>query len=225
MKLIKASTKAIKFAIKNWHYSKSVPSVSIAYSVFDNSNVFCGVICFGHGATMNIAKPFGLTNGQCVELVRVALNGKQSSTTKAVSIALRLLKKDAPLVKLIVSYADSEQGHKGIIYQGGNWYFIGSSTDRNIIVNGKRQHRRTLGSLYGTNSIIKMKAMGLNVGERIFTLPKYKYIYPLDKKLIPMCKAMAKPYPKNAAVAHKGERRDTNPEGAFDSTAPLKENP
>ena len=225
MKLAKASTKAVKFAIKNWHYSKSIPSVSIAYSVFNDDNIFCGVICFGLGATNNIGKPFGLTNGQCIELVRVALNGKQASTTKAVAIALRLLKKDAPLVKLIVSYADSEQGHFGTIYQGGNWYFIGSSTDTNIVVNGKRQHRRSLGSLYGTNSVTKMKAMGLNVGERIFTLPKYKYIYPLYKKLIPMCKAMAKPYPKNAAVAHTGEHQDTNQEGAFDSTSPLKQIP
>ena len=50
---------------------------------------------------------------------------------------------------------------------------------------------------------------------------KHKYIYPLDKKLIPMCKAMAKPYPKNAAVAHKGECQDTNQEGTFDSIPPL----
>ena len=53
---------------------------------------------------------------------------------------------------------------------------------------------------------------------------KYKYIYPLDKALIPICKALAKPYPKkeqHAALAHKGEQPDTNREGAFDSTVPL----
>ncbi len=179
----------------NWHYSKAVPSVSLAYSVFEEDE-FCGVVCFGLGATNNIGKPFGLKNGQAIELVRVALNGKQKSTSKAVAISLKLLKKDAPAVRLIVSYADSEQGHSGTIYQASNWYFIGSSTDTNIFVNGKRQYRRSLGSRYGTNSVSKLKQIGLTVGDVVKTMPKHKYIYPLDKSMIEMCKRLAKPYPK-----------------------------
>jgi hypothetical protein len=196
MKLERASAKAVKYAIMNWHYSKAVPSVSLSFAVFNNDDSFCGVICYGLGATHNIGKPFGLQNGQCIELVRVALNG-QAKTSKAVSLSLKLLKKYSPLVKLIVSYADSEQGHTGVIYQATNWYYVGSSVDTNIIVNGKRYHRRSLGSKYGTNSVNKLKTLGLNVGDVVKTKPKHKYIYPIDKSLIPMCKELAKPYPKN----------------------------
>ena len=95
--------------------AKSVPSVGHAYAVFNGMGEWCGVVCFGIGATNNIASPYGLKQGQVVELVRVALNGKQESTAKAVSIALRLLKSDAPNVRLVISYADSEQGHFGTI--------------------------------------------------------------------------------------------------------------
>ena len=184
MRLERASHKAVKYACLNFHYAKAVPNVGLAYNVFNKNKEWCGVICYGIGATNNIGRPYGLSQGQIVELVRMALNGKQESTTKAMSIAIRLLKKDAPNVKLIVSYADSEQGHYGIIYQATNWYYTGFSTDTNLIVNGKREHRRTLASRYGTCSSEKLKLKGHNV-EILKTKPKLKYIYPLDKSLIP----------------------------------------
>jgi hypothetical protein len=195
MRLEKASYKAIKYACMTFHYAKAVPNVGLAYNVFNGLNEWCGVVCFGIGATNNIGSPYGLNQGQVIELVRMALNGKQESTTKAIAIALRLVKRDAPNVSLIVSYADSEQGHYGTIYQATNWTYTGYSTDTNLIVNGKREHRRTLGSRFGTCSSEALKKMGYKV-EILKTQPKWKYIYPLDKALIPMCKALAKPYPK-----------------------------
>jgi len=222
MRLEKASSKAIKYACLNFHYAKAVPSVSLAYSVFNNLNEWCGVVCFGLGATNNIAKPYGLNQGQVIELVRMALNGKQQSTTKAMAIALRIIKKDAPNVKLVVSYADSEKGHFGVIYQATNWIYTGYSVDSNLIVNGKREHRRTLGSRFGTCSSKELKKMGYNV-EILKTKPKYKYIYPLDKSLIPLCKSLAKPYPKKQAQeVLPVARLASSQEEGFDSTPALK---
>ena len=111
------------------------------------------------------------------------------------AIALKLVYKDAPNVKLVVSYADSEQGHYGTIYQATNWFYTGFSTDTNLIVNGKREHRRTLGSRFGTCSADAIRQKGYKV-EVIKTKPKWKYIYPLYKSLIPLCKSLSKPYPK-----------------------------
>jgi len=198
MRLEKASYKAIKYACLKFHYAKAIPNVGLAYNVFNNEEEWCGVICFGIGATNNIGKPYKLSQGQIIELVRMALNGKQESTTKAMSIAIRLVKKDAPNVKMIVSYADSEQGHLGVIYQATNWYYTGFSIDTNLIVNGKREHRRTLGSRFGTCSAEAIRKKGYKV-EILKTKPKYKYIYPLSKKLIPLCKELSKPYPKKNA--------------------------
>jgi len=204
MRLERASPKAVRYAIMNWHYSKAVPPVSLAFSVFEKG-VFCGVVCYGLGATSNIGRPFGLTNGQCIELVRVALNGKQGATSKALALSLKLVKKHCPLVELVVSYADSEQGHIGSIYQATNWTYIGSSTDTNIIVNGERVHRRTLASRYGTNSVSKLKGMGLNVGQTIKTKPKHKYCFALTKRAKSVLGNMAKPYPKQAHEAEGDE--------------------
>ena len=205
MRLEIASHKAIKYACLNFHYAKAVPNVGLAYNVFNNQNDWCGVICYGIGATNNIAEPYNLKQGEVVELVRMALNGKQESTTKAMSISLRLIKKNAPNVKLIVSYADSEQNHFGTIYQATNWVYTGFSVDTNLIINGERKHRRTLGSKYGTCSAVELRKKGLNV-EVLKTKPKWKYIYPLDKSLLSLCQSLRKPYPKKAQEVNEDKR-------------------
>jgi len=195
MRLEIASSKAVKYACLKFHYAKAVPNVGLAFAVFNSKDEWCGVICYGVGATNNIASPYKLKQGEVIELLRMALNGKQESTTKALSISLKLLKKYAPNVKIVVSYADSEQGHFGTIYQATNWIYTGYSTDTNLIVNGERKHRRTLGSKFGTCSSEKIRALGYDV-EVLKTKPKWKYIYPIKKDVLIMCKLLSKPYPK-----------------------------
>ena len=190
MILEKASAKAVRFAVMNWHYSRSVPVVNLAYSVFTNQREFCGVICFGRGATNKIGSPYGLQSGQCIELIRVALNGKQQATSKALSIAMRLVKRDVPLAKMLISFADTDQHHLGIIYQATNWYYVGlSNAADEYIVNGKRMHGRSLRARYGSHLNIPHEVVKGSV--------KHRYIYPLDKSLISLCKSIALPYPKS----------------------------
>ena len=215
MRLEKASLKAVKYACLNFHYAKAIPINPMGFSIFENGE-WAGVITYSLGANMNIAKEFGLANGQVIELTRVALNGKQSSTSKALSLSLKLIKKKLPLCKIILSYADKGQSHIGTIYQASNWIYLGDSRSSGVEVfaNGRWMHKRQFDG---------MAKKPKDTQKRIKP-GKHKYIYPLDKALIPMCKALAKPYPKKeqyAALAHKGEQPDTNREGAFDSTVPL----
>ena len=200
MRLEKASYKAIKYACLKFHYAKSIPAAPFGYSVFNKNNEWCGVICYGLGATNNLGKSFDLVQGKCLELTRMALNGKQESTSKALAISIKLIVKNKPLVRLLISYADSEQKHIGIIYQATNWIFTEISNDTNLIINGKRMHRRSVGTKYGTSSIEKLKTKGINA-KVIYTKDKYKYIYPLTKELKDKCLKLKKPYPKNASKA------------------------
>ena len=189
MRLEKASSKAIKYACLNFHYAKSVPTYSIGYSVFEN-NIWCGVVLFGGGASVNMPIKFNLRNGQYLELNRMALNSKQSSTSKVLSIAIKLIKKECPTVKMLFSYADKGQDHKGIIYQATNWYYIENieSSGTEYLLNGIWKHDRgryTWGVDF--KKLTKRKKAG-----------KHKYIYPLDKSLIPLCKTLSKEYPKTS---------------------------
>lgn len=186
VRLYRATPEQVRLACLRYHYARSIPSSQVAYSCFED-DTFIGVIIFGSGANNNLAKNYRLVQGQILELVRVALNGKQKSpTSKFVALALRLIKKHKPLVKLIVSYADTKQGHSGTIYQATNWIYTGVSISESAIdpEDGKVKHTRSLHSKYGS---IKGFA-------RVKDKPKHRYLYPLDTNLRQELESKAVPF-------------------------------
>lgn len=208
----------------NFHYAKAVPYASFGYSVFNEKNEWCGVVLFSRGAR-NGGKPYKLVIGEFSELIRVALNGKQGITTKVVSLAIKLFKKDNPLCKILISYADIGQNHKGVIYQAMNWFYEGEiEPTRPFFMdeNGKLIHSRTAAKMKSKGKI-KHYDDGL---KRILNTNKHRYIYPLDKSLIPLCKQISKPYPKKQQHAAEALRDDAtgNPAGEgvqFDPAAQI----
>lgn len=233
MRLEIASNKAIKYACMNFHYAKAVPVNTFGYSVFNDNNEWCGVILYGTGANNNLATEYNLKQGNVLELVRMALNGKHESTSKALAISLKLIKNKIPLCKLIISYADKDQNHKGIIYQATNWYYVGTSmqntTDSSWIIKGKRYHGRVIsdwvkqkGGLNGLTRKEFLKKYYDKDAIEYVTRGKIKYIYPLDKTLIPLCKSLSKPYPKQAVEVHKLNSSQTSEKvGGANPTQPL----
>ena len=198
MKLTKATPKAIKYACTNFHYSKSVPTVQYAYNVYNDNNEWCGVILFGGGANNNLAKSFNLKNGEVLELERVALNGKQEQTSKAVALAIRLLHKENPIVKMLVSYADHRQKHVGTIYKATNWIYLGIvyTSDTQYFYKGKWTHERTINSK-------KNKDILKQTLEKRKNANKFKYVYIYDKSLLEKYKSLAKEYPKEEDLTIK----------------------
>ena len=146
-----ASNKAIGYACRHFHYAGRPPCGNqIGYAVFSDGE-WCGVVTFGGGSNRNIGKPYNLKQGEICELTRVALNGKQPTTSQVVGACLRRLKKDAPLVRLVISYADADQAHFGTIYQATNWVYQGvvyeNTLDGAYIIKGKKIHGRTISEL------------------------------------------------------------------------------
>ena len=195
-----ATPKAVKYACLNFHYAKCVPSVSYGFNVYEN-NEWCGVVLFGLGATKNIASPFGLNQGEVLELVRVALNGKQSTTSQCVAAALKKLHQMNPLCKIVVSYADLDQEHAGTIYQATNWIYLGRMNEGNrgaFIINGKKTHPRTIGSMGGVQSIKWVRENLDANAEEFITKGKHKYIFVFDKRLRKEYQKQHLPYPKKS---------------------------
>lgn len=197
MRLEKASLKAIQYSCKNFHYSKSVPVNPFAFSVFNNENEWCGCILYSAGANNNIGKPYNLKSGQIIELTRMALNGKQESTSKALSLSMKLLKKYLPLCRMIVSFADTAQNHIGTIYQATNWYYIETvKTTPDYFFRGRWMHQRQINSLIGSLSKLPEGTKKRKGADKI------RYLYPLDKKLVLLCQSLSKPYPKKTTCEY-----------------------
>lgn len=122
-----ATHEASTYAVENFHYSKRMPKSKLVKIGAWENDAFIGVVIFGVGATSDLVKAYGLNSEQGCELVRVALRKHVTPVTRIVSIAIRMLKKANPGLRLIVSFADPEQNHHGGIYQGGNWIYAGRS--------------------------------------------------------------------------------------------------
>ena len=197
--LKRAIPEAIRYACLNFHYAKVVPSAQYAYNVYNEQGEWCGVIIYGVGANVHIATPFGMANGEVLELVRVALNGKQPCTSECVAASLKQIHKDAPQVKLVVSYADMDQEHIGTIYQATNWLYLGNMNvggRGGFWINGKRMHPKSVHSRGWVESVEWLKANVDPCAREIKTKGKRKYIWVYDKKLRKEWQKKALPYPK-----------------------------
>lgn len=195
----RATPQAVKFACMNYHYAKAVPCVEYAYNVYNEQNEWCGCIIFSPGATPHIASAVGMNKGEVCELVRVALNGKQPCTSECVSKALRQLHKDAPHIKIVVSYADIDQNHIGTIYQATNWLYLGDMDVGQrgaFIVNGKKMHPKSVHSKRWVQSVQWLREHIDPNATEFITKGKRKYIYVFDKKLRKKWLEKTKPYPK-----------------------------
>jgi hypothetical protein len=212
------SYQAAKWAVEHWHYSKRMPSGKLVKIGVYERGEFIGVVLFGWGATSALVKAYGLKQTQGAELVRVALKQHESTVSRIVSIALKMLKKEMAGLRLVVSFADPDQSHVGGIYQAGGWFYCGmSQASDEYIVNGRRYQGRSFRNSFG----------GLEHDQRVTIVKgssKYRYLYPLDPAMRQQIEPLRKPYPKRVPRG-SGEidnAADTNPQtGGASPTDPL----
>lgn len=201
LKIDWATHEAAKYACKNWHYSGCLPAGAVTkFGVWENEK-FIGVVLFSRGATPNLCKPYNLKQTQCVELTRIALTNHISPVSKIMAICLKLLKNFSPVLELIISFADTNEGHHGGIYQATNWIYTGKSNAAKFgLLNGKEIHPRTI------STFTKQKKQKL---KWILKPGKHRYLYPLQNKEKYL--KLSKPYPKrveheiNASGFHSEE--------------------
>lgn len=124
------------------HYAKRMPPISYCYGLYDG-NELIGVVTYGSPPS----RP--LCVGVCgkeyaehvLELNRLVLaDNHKNHASILVGRSMRLL----PHPKIIVSFADTKQGHVGYVYQATNWLYTGMSAKRNDrVAEGDGRHPRT----------------------------------------------------------------------------------
>lgn len=122
--------------VKRHHYSGSV---------VNNSQVHIGVFLHGecHGAMqfgppLDRRKVLGIVEGTrwdgCLELNRMAFGPclPRNSESRALAVAMRLLRRHAPQVEWVVSFADAAQCGHGTIYQASGFVLTGVRVNNSI---------------------------------------------------------------------------------------------
>jgi hypothetical protein len=190
VKPIKSSV-AIKF-VKEHHYSGKVAQNSQLHLGVFIDNELHGVMQFG--PSLDKRKIQGLVEGtqwhEFLELNRMAFDEvlPRNSESRALSIAFRMIKKNAPQVKWIVSFADAIQCGDGTIYRASGFVLTGVREGEAILrlPSGEVVHRIALhtnkkfvASMGGKMASVPKMAKILNAE----VMPGFmvRYIYFIDK--------------------------------------------
>lgn len=146
----KIDSKLGKEFVKTNHYSKGIHNGPMCYGLFHKDKLV-GVCAFATPCSENVcASVFGYDMRRSVtELHRLVLldEAPKNSESWFIVRALKELKKDKPIYKAVLSFADSTQGHLGIIYQATNALYTGTSGKATFYLDdtGRLRHPRQNG--------------------------------------------------------------------------------
>ena len=163
---------ADEFVLKK-HYSKRAPVFWAAFGLEENG-LITGVAVYGQPSPPIQKHAFKSRDFRLFELSRVVVQSKtKNAASFLVGNSLQMLE---PKPCAVISYADMEQNHCGIIYQATNWIYTGAtkSHDKAYIVDGKRTHPMTLRDRGITNPTAWARENGI---EMVSPAEKHRYFF------------------------------------------------
>lgn len=177
----------IRGFIESWHYSKSINGVMASYcfGLFDGSRMI-GAMLYGKMAMAGQWKKYGDAADDVIELRRLCCidDTPKNTESRFIGLTLRWLKRHTT-IKTVISYADPNFGHSGVIYRASNFRHIGMSAKGRVIIwNGKRYHDKTIRTKYKGRLkpfAIRVKA-ALDTGAAEYVKQDGKFIYRYDLK-------------------------------------------
>jgi len=176
---------ANEFVKKNHYSGKVVPNSTLHFGCFLDEKLH-GVMSYGcsmqKSSIITLVKPC-LWN-EMLELNRMAFDNylPKYSESRCIAISIKLLKKNAPHIKWIISYADGCQCGDGTIYRASGFQLTGikQNTTMLLMPNGQIMADKTL-----NNS--KYKTIGQSAGywkkngAKAIEGKQLRYIYLIDK--------------------------------------------
>lgn len=174
--------KEIKDFIELWHYSHNINGLISNYCFkLTSNNQLIGAMIFGKLAMANAWKKYGENEREVIELRRLVCIDDTPKNTESFFIGkcLRWLKKNTK-IKIIVSYADPNYGHQGIIYQATNFTKIGNTAKGRVIFwNGKKYHDKAIRTKYKgkLKPFAEKLKQALEKGEATYKIQEPKIIY------------------------------------------------
>ena len=177
MKVVKLSKPECEEWVKTKHYSRRASIFWAGFGV-EIDGMIEGVCVYGQPSPPIQKHAFKDRDFQLFELSRLVIQTtRKNAASFLVGNSLQMLA--APCA--VISYADTEQGHSGIVYQATNWIYTGStkSHDKAYIVDGKRLHPMTLRDRGITNPTQWARENGI---ETVAPMEKHRYFQMVGDK-------------------------------------------
>lgn len=165
--------------VKKHHYSgKVVPNSKLHFGAFLDGKLH-GVLSYGPSinkkGTINLVEGTGWN--EFIELNRMAFDDylPKYSESRCIAISIRLIKKNAPHIKWVISFADGTQCGDGTIYRASGFKLVGIAENTALRVNpdtGEAMHVIQAHHLKMSSEFRKWKP---------FEGYQLKYVYLIDK--------------------------------------------
>jgi hypothetical protein len=195
------------------HYARRLCPISYAFGAFRESQMI-GVVTFGTPSSAPLRE--GIAGKEwaesVLELNRLCCDSEKNLASELVGKALRLL----PKPSIVVSYADTAQGHVGYIYQATNFLYTGLSAKRTDWKIKGREHLH--GATIADESRGKenrVQWMREKYGDDFYLEDrprKHRYVYPCGDKrqraaILAALRYQPGPYPKGQSARYDASAR------------------
>jgi hypothetical protein len=190
---------AMSLVVKNHYLHRKAPcSFSFGMNCKSTSEIV-GVVIYGTPSSAPLRR--GICGDEekenVIELTRLWIKDGTPKNSESFLIGNTI-----PLIdkEIIVSYAEIEAGHLGIVYQATNWIYTGLSAKRtNWTIEGVNLHCQTIADKYTSKEIRQKYGDKFSLVERP---RKHRYVYfncnkYRKKQLLNKLKYPILPYPKS----------------------------
>jgi hypothetical protein len=186
------------------HYARRWPSISHAYGLYEDSGELIGVVSYGTppSPSLRIGIAGEELKTKVLELNRLCLKyNRKNEASMLVGRSLQMLPES-----IVVSFADTEQGHRGTVYQACNFTYHGLSAKRtDWKVKGKEHlHGQTISDEFrGVKN--RAQAMRDKYGDDFYLHPrprKHRYIYIVGSKSFKRVVSRSIRYPQEVYPDH-----------------------
>jgi hypothetical protein len=165
---------AISIIIEKHYLHRQAPC-SFAFGLFDKKNdEIVGVVIYGTPSSAPLRMGIcGIEEkDNVIELTRLWVDDKVPKNGESFLIGNTIKKINK---EIVVSYAEINQGHLGVVYQATNWYYTGLSAKRtNWTIEGIDKHCQTIADKYTSKEIREKYGNDFKIIERP---RKHRYVF------------------------------------------------
>lgn len=204
-----------------WHYSGRPYNKSVLHCGAFLDGRLCGVLAWGPG--VDTRKLIGLIPGTpwdgYLELNRMAFSPAlpRNSESRALALCVRMMRKNAPWLRWLVSFADGAQSGSGTIYRAAGWALTQARENSTL-------WRTASGAVVSTVGVRTSARLRAELGGRdVRRAGCSRLVGQMRRYMMPMCDEAATAIAA-MRIDYAGTIQDGSaapPTRAFDSTCPL----
>lgn len=171
-----------------YHYLKKIGRSKYNYVFMDGQTPIAACV-FSSVVRKEVADKQKVKYHEILELSRLVINPlyqTKNLASQLISKAVKRLRKDNKDIKLLIAFSDLTYGHTGAVYKASNWQKDGETLSDYWYTTPNRciWHKKTVWNKAIKNNLTENAFAKLNKLEKVFGMPKIRYIYPIYHKQV-----------------------------------------